>query len=192
LGALSPRIPLVGHEGPNRPSCIQRNSRYGPGLVRANLVRRHLLHSLQRKQGPKVDAGTRNWMPRVIGRRRQFEHVSKRTVTKMARARWATVLRPATLSNRQAEHYIDPRSLRDESPSLSRKAATQRTVRLRVLIPEWIGNGRDAAYAQTRSKEAGHRDRALPLVTGQYPVTTVTRYYTLSLTGKSTRHSAIL
>jgi hypothetical protein len=51
-----------------------------------HLIRRHLLHSLQGKQGPKVDAGARKGMLRVIGGAANFgASFRNRTVTKDGR-----------------------------------------------------------------------------------------------------------
>jgi len=49
-----------------------------------HVIRRRLLHDLQGKPGPKVDAGARNCMLRVIGDVLIWSIVSKRTVIKLA------------------------------------------------------------------------------------------------------------
>jgi hypothetical protein len=79
-----------------------------------HLIRRYLLHSLQGKQGPKVDAGARKGMLRVIGDAAIWSIVSK----PHRNQRWASVLRPAALA--AGSCYID--TTRGETPS--RKAYT--------------------------------------------------------------------
>ena len=113
-------------------------------MLGTHLIRRHLLHRLQGKQGPNVDTGTRKGTLRVVGDATVWSIISKRTVTKIV-----GVGLTAGRAQQPASCYIDIKG--GATPS---QKATQRTARVHVLITEWIGNGR---YAQTRSKEAGHR-----------------------------------
>jgi hypothetical protein len=55
----------------------------GSKVLCTHLIRRHLQHRLQGKQGPNVDTGTRNWMLRVVGDAAVWSIISKRTVTKI-------------------------------------------------------------------------------------------------------------